>query len=165
MTPEDLFRELKDIDLPAEPGWWLMSTFSQLVVALSIGLIAVFWFYKNRQRKNRRTLEARRNLSRIRIEYRQQADARQTLVSLSAWLKQVAMAAFPDQGVAPLTGRAWTDFLQQTTPKPIFNSEQQRLFSSEVYRRQVDCDLDPVIDACERWLIEIDESLKQGTSA
>lgn len=162
MTPGDLLSELRDIEVPAEPGWWLLSPFWQLVLVLLLGSIAAGLFYRNRRRRHLRLRQARDRLQRIRDLYRQHADTRATLQSLSAWLKQIAMAAFPGQGVAAMTGNAWIEFLQHSTASRVFDAEVLSLLAAGVYRRDIDADLNPAIDTCERWLLEIGGILRRG---
>lgn len=161
MTPEALLGEMRDIEVPAEPGWWLLSPFWQSILILLLSLLAGWMIYRYRRKRQARLREARDRLARIRVDYRLHADSRATLQSLSAWLKQVAMAAFPEHRVGALTGRAWIEFLQQTTRARIFDAELQRLFGADVYRRNAELDLNPAIEACENWLAAIGERLRQ----
>ena len=162
MAPEDLLNELKDIEVPAEPSWWLLAPLWQLMLALLVGSVVVGLVYRYRRRQHLRWREARDRLLLIRENYRRHADTRATLQSLSAWLKQIAMAAFPGHSVAAMTGTAWAEFLERSTDSRIFDSESLSLFAAGVYRRDIDVDLDPAIDACERWLLEIGDMLRHG---
>ena len=165
MSPQDLLLELRDIETPAQPAWWLLAPFWQLTMTLTLIAIAVAWLYGRRQRQNRRYREARERLQQIRRDYARRADCTATLQALSAWLKQVAMAAFPESRIAALSGQPWVDFLCRSTPTPLFEPRLRPVFSTDLYRGPVDQDLNPALDACERWLATMGPRLKQGSGS
>jgi len=161
MSPQELLLELRDIDAPAQPAWWLLAPFWQLTIALIVIVVAVAWLYRRRRRQHRRYREARKRLDRIRRDYHRHAVCVATLQALSAWLKQVAMAAFPESRIAALSGQPWFDFLCRSTPTPVFEPGLRAAFTTELYRESVELDLNPAIDACERWLVTIRPRLRR----
>lgn len=98
---------LRDIHLPEEPallplawGWWAV---------LLIGVLLLFGLYalliaigKNRRRFVLQRLEAIKNLS-----------GAEFLKEITFLTKQVAIALYGREKVAPLYGQAWADFLNR----------------------------------------------------
>ena len=161
MTSEELLLELRDIQPPVEPGWWLLAPVWLVVIATTMALFVLVWLLMRQQRRNRLLSEAQQGLKEIRRRHVQQTDTSQTLQALSAWLKQVAMAAYPDHPVASMTGRSWIEFLNRNSEKEIFDQELKQVFADEVYRSKIQCNTDLALEACESWLHAISDNLRQ----
>lgn len=160
MTTEELLLELRDIQPPAEPGWWLLAPAWLIALGLMLGLLAFSWLLYRRRRRHRMLLEARQGLRSIRRDYHRTQNLRITLQQLSAWLRQVAMAAFPDRQVPVLTGPAWIDFLNQCSNSKIFDREMLRILTEDIYRDEIQADADRAIATCETWLIAVSDKLR-----
>lgn len=155
MTAEELILELKDIQPPGEPGWWLPAPVTLTILGLLAGLAVIFWSY-HRYRQNRRlVIEAEYELQRIKRAHQCGGSDRQLVEALSRWLKQVSMAAYPEQRPAGLTGQAWLEFLDGCVDGDDFSHGQGRLFGSGMYREQVAVDSARLLETCETWFAAI----------
>ena len=110
MTTEELLLELRDIQQPVEPGWWLLAPVWVIMLGLLFGLVLLAWLILRHRRNNRLLVEAKQEFDVIRQHYHRHRCGQNTLQALSAWLRQVAMAAYPDQQIAAMTGPAWTRY-------------------------------------------------------
>lgn len=97
--------QLRDIRLPAEPGWWPPAPGWWLLLALALFLLAWLaqrlWRYWQSGRYRRQALQ----------ELQQLQDDGRNVAELNALLKRTALTAFPDQPVAALSGPQWVAFL------------------------------------------------------
>lgn len=152
MTAEELLLELHDLQPPAEPGWWLLAPAWVAALSLLLGLLLLSWLLLRYRQKNRLLVEARMQLHTIRQAYDRKQDIQKILQALSAWLRQVAMAAFPDEPVANLTGAAWVEFLNHCSDRAVFDHELAQALTDEIYRPETDADAESAIRACETWL-------------
>ena len=160
MTAEELLLELRDLQPPVEPGWWLLAPAWSTGLGLMLAILLLSWLIKRHRRKNRLLAEARQILAQIRSTYRREQNSQYTLQSLSAWLRQVAIAAYPERQVAALTGVAWIEFLNQCSPKPAFDREMARVLTEDIYRTEIHDDADQIINACEYWLNAVSDRLR-----
>lgn len=161
MTREELLLEMHDIQPPAEPGWWLLAPAWWVVIATAVVLLVLVWLLLRQQRRNRLLAEAQQGLKEIRRKRERETDPGQTLRALSAWLKQVAMAAFPEHPVASMTGHGWIEFLNRSSKKQIFDQKLKRIFADDLYRSEIQCNTDRAFEACEAWLHAISDNLRQ----
>ncbi|MFP4247932.1 MAG: DUF4381 domain-containing protein [Halochromatium sp.] len=104
--------DLRDIHLPAEPGFWPPAPGWWLLFALTVVLIG--WLGRHGWARYRRWRRSRRILGELdRIQARGLHGP--TLVAaVSALLKRVALSRYPRAEVAALTGEAWLVFLDRT---------------------------------------------------
>ncbi len=86
---------------PPAPGWWM------LLAALLAGLVILLVAAARGWRRNAYRREALAALERLEPA----ADA----TAVSAILKRTALAAYPREAVASLTGRTWLAFLDRTS--------------------------------------------------
>jgi hypothetical protein len=124
--------------LPQGPGWWLLAGW--LVAVACIGLFARI---RARQRDHYRR-DALEALSRIDVS---SPDAG---AEIGAVLKRTALAAYPRERVASLTGRAWAEFLKET------GADAEVAASAEALARAAYAptgDAAPLVLAAERWVL------------
>ncbi|GAB4066823.1 DUF4381 domain-containing protein [Ancylobacter sonchi] len=96
---------------PPAPGWWML-----LAALLAAGLILLVAAVR-RWRRNAYRREALAALDRL-----GPATDAAGIAAVSAVLKRTALAAYPRDQVASLTGRAWVAFLDRTSGSQTFSA-------------------------------------------
>lgn len=162
MTSEELLLQLRDLQAPAEPAWWLIATgYLWLAAGITVLSVTVWLLLRRRQQEHLSRLAAR-ELRSIQAEFQQDRDSRLLALRLSRWLKQVALLAFPTRQLQSASGEAWLEFLDQGLQQRPFSRGCGRVFGGEVYRQRFDLDAEQVIALCERWLGVVKPHLQQG---
>jgi hypothetical protein len=112
----DPLDQLRDWHLPAPidwwppaPGWWALA-----VLVLIAGVLMAGWRRRHRPRAGRVTRSALRELSVLRASVRSDGDMRGFVAAVSRLLRRLALARYPREQVAGLTGEAWLAFLDAT---------------------------------------------------
>jgi len=106
---------LHDIVEPAPVSAWPLAPGAQALVALALVWMAAgcfLWWRRRRANAYRRV--AVRELARLRPSLREPSTRGGALLELAVLLKRVALAAYPREQVASLTGDAWIRFLDGT---------------------------------------------------
>lgn len=114
MAAAEALSQLRDIHLPAPigwwppaPGWWLLVCLLVLLLVSGIGL----WVrYRRRTAIRRECLSALRACEARFLITRDTAGACR---ELSAIVRRMAKACYPEVAVDGLVGEAWYDFLQE----------------------------------------------------
>ena len=152
MTFDELLLGLIDIQPPPEPGWWPLATvWWILLLTFSFGVV-IWLLHRKRQSANRLLALAHQDLQKIKQQYRSHRDSSILVQNLSRWLRQVAIAAFPDRGIAAVTGRDWLFFLDENLDSSEFSEGAGKAFGAEVYRPQPQINADQLLILCDRWL-------------
>ncbi|QDQ39855.1 DUF4381 domain-containing protein [Legionella geestiana] len=106
--------QLRDIHLPSPigwwppaPGWWLLLC---LLVLLPLMGIALWMQYRRRTATRRACLSA---LVACEEQFLSTGDAAMACRELSAIVRRMAKARFPEAAVDGLVGEAWYDFLKE----------------------------------------------------
>ena len=111
-TQQALLAQLHDIQLPDPVSWWPLANSIWAVIVGVLGVIVgLTWYYWVRHQNNRYRREA---LALLQPTLAQHPEPAAKLMALNHLLKQVAITHYGRQRVAPLTGQAWIDFLQET---------------------------------------------------
>jgi hypothetical protein len=163
MNSEELLLQLRDIQPPPEPSWWLLAPAWLWLAAAIVVLCAGAWAWTRRRHSGHLGRLAACELQSIHDDYRQNRDSRQLAIRLSRWLKQVALLAFPSRRLQGVSGAAWLEFLDQGLRDRPFSRGCGRLFGGDVYRQQVELDAGEVIALCERWLRVVSPRLQRDT--
>ena len=70
----------------------------------------------------------------------------------AALLRRTLIAYRGREGFAASTGNAWTAQLQELVAGEKFSQAQLQLLGRHRYQRDSDCDIDELLQACERWM-------------
>lgn len=151
MSIEDLLLELRDIQVPAAPGWFPLAPGWWILLAVSFFSLIVGVIYMRRRRQYNFQL-AQQELRYFVSQYQDIEDKRRLLLGLSRWLRQVAILAFPEREIAGLTGHNWVEFLDETMPGSEFTGGHGYIFAGEVYAAQADIDANDILSLCQTWL-------------
>ncbi len=111
---------------PAAPGWlWLAVTLLALVLYWC-GLRLRRW---GRNRYRREAVRILHGLGAV-------DGSPCTVASINRVLKLAALAAWPRERVAPLSGRSWVNFLNNHCPGAPFDTRQLSLLAAGAYQHQ-----------------------------
>ncbi|MBK1654810.1 DUF4381 domain-containing protein [Allochromatium vinosum] len=133
---------------PLAPGWWLVAV---LVLA---GLLVVVRLGVRRRRRTSLQRAARRELERLGRELAVHGDRRRYLAELSRLLRRLALARYPRDQIAGLTGDDWLAFLDATCGTGEFSGGIGRVLVDSAYRPadQIDFDPERLAQLVERWI-------------
>ena len=161
MDTEQLLLQLKDIEPPPAPPWWLLAPGHGLAALVLLSIIVFAWWLFRRQRADRLVLLADLELDRIRRhQYSDQAPL-QFAAALSRWLKRVALEAFPGQGLQAMHGDRWLQFLDQSLGEARFSQGCGRIFGEAMYQPQPEFDAEEVFALCKQWLQAVSPRLRE----
>jgi len=161
MTVDELLRELKDIQPPNAPDWWLIPPAYLVTIGVIIIIAALTWLLIRYRRVNRLASLAEQELQRIKSAYKHNRDSHELSLRLAQWLKQVALLAFPARQLEGLTGQAWLHFLDESLGENRFSTGSSSILSSSVYRNQANPDVGQLVELCEQWLAAVKPRLQQ----
>jgi hypothetical protein len=144
--------ELRDIHLPEAslwwppaPGWWIALLL--LLVLLVILVWAIRWIrYKPLRRLSLHELE------RIRQRHASGLSDKAVLGDIAVLLRRTLISYHGRDACAASAGEAWIEQLQQVAPQQGFSSEQLQLLTRDRYKPDYACDIENLLQACERWL-------------
>ena len=167
MSVEKLLSQLNGLQPPPEPngwplapGWWI------IVCLIAISIVVVAYCYR---RKKRQLLyrQAKFELRHIADAHQKTDDDQQLLFSLSKWLRQVSLAAYPSQQIESVTGQDWIELLDQTMPNHEFTQESftqgaGQVFASAIYANQPQADSAEILRICSIWLNSVKPQLESN---
>ncbi len=110
---------------PLAPGWYVIAGVALVLLGVSV------WAAVDRWRRNRYRRAALRELGLI----AHHAQVSTAVIEIAELLKRTALAAFPRERVASLTGAAWLGFLDATGGTGAFTSGDGRLLGDAIYQR------------------------------
>ena len=126
--------QLKDIHLPGSPDMWPLALGWWILLAVLLGL--VFWFilvvkkYLNNQKHKRMLFEELAQLER-----KLKASPNKTHVTeINILLRRLALAYYPNEKVASLTGCDWLKFLDESGNTEKFSKGAGRILIDAPYR-------------------------------
>jgi hypothetical protein len=154
--PADL-ANLRDLALPPPapwwppaPGWWIL-----LAGAAAIGAILLLRALAT-YRANAYRRAADRELAALESTLDAgAADYGLVAAQVSQVLKRAALAAFPREAVAPLSGAAWLQFLDQTGGTTAFRNYAGRVLTEAIFRqshRAGPAESRPLVAAAREWV-------------
>ena len=161
MTAEQLLQQLKDIQPPPEPAWWLLAPAHGIAIGLLILVVVCIWLILRHRRANYKAGLAEQALRHISASYERDQDAHRLALALSKWLRQVSLLAFPGRQVESLCGKSWLLFLDESLGDDAFSSGQGRVFGNLIYAQQVNLDTAQLLALCGQWLAAVKPQLRQ----
>ena len=161
MTVEQLLQQLKDIQAPPEPAWWLIAPAHGIAIALVGAVMVCIWLILRYRKANRLVNLAKLSLADIRSCYGRDQDSQRLALELSKWLRQVSLLAFPERQVESLCGEGWLQFLDESLGANRFSNGEGRAFGNLVYAKRARLDAAQLVTLCEQWLIAIKPRLQQ----
>jgi len=132
--PAKTIMDLRDIVLPEAVSFWPPAPFVGFLLVLVVGgllFLMLRWWLRWQAEAYRR--EGLSLTGKIETQLTSAAITAEGLAALGALLKRVALAAFPREAVAPLSGQAWLRFLETTCPGCRFTTGPGRLLADAAY--------------------------------
>lgn len=161
MTFEQLLQQLKDIQAPPEPAWWLIAPAHGIAIGLVGFVVVCVWLILRHRKANRMASLAKQALADIRSCYGQDQDPQRLALELSKWLRQVSLLAFPERQVESLCGESWLQFLDESLGANTFTNGEGRAFGNLVYAKRAKLDTARLVTLCEQWLTAVKPRLRQ----
>ena len=150
--------ELRDIHLPdaslwwpPAPGWWLLPLLLLVVALLVYGL----WRILRRRPLHRQALG---ELDQIRRQVDDGLGESAALAAVATLLRRTLISYRGRHDYAASTGAAWSAQLNAVSSGDCFDPAQLQWLARDRYRRDCRCDLEPLLDASERWLKSLPRS-------
>jgi hypothetical protein len=152
-APVDALAELRGYHLPSPvswwppaPGWWVLAAMALLLIGVAV------WFAVRRHRRRAAARRARLELQSLRSALRRDADAAAFARGLSRLLRRFALARFPRQQVAGLTGTDWLAFLDANGGGGRFAKGPGRLLTEAPYRSAGDIPAEELAELAGAWI-------------
>jgi hypothetical protein len=144
--------ELRDIHLPEAslwwppaPGWWIA------LLLLLVLLVILVWAIRWIRHKPLRRLSLH-ELERIRQRHASGLSDKAVLGDIAVLLRRTLISYHGRDACAASAGEAWIEQLQQVAPQQGFSGEQLQLLTRDRYKPDYACDIENLLQACERWL-------------
>ena len=138
---------LPDVSLwwPPAPGWWILVILVVVAIFYSKRLIR-WWRFKPVKRLSLS------ELNRIRDDLNTTGNEQQAQQEISVLLRRTVMSYYGRNLNASLSGDKWVRKLEQLVPVVCFSAQQSDWLSNGRYQRESYCDIQSMIDSCERWI-------------
>jgi hypothetical protein len=153
-TPADPLAQLRGYHLPAPvswwppaPGWWVLAVL--LLVLVGTGA----WLLLRRRRRRAAARRAQEELLALRAALGSGGDPAAFVRGLSRLLRRFALARFPRQEVAGLTGADWLAFLDANGGGGRFRNGPGRLLTEAPYRATGDIPAEDLADLARDWIL------------
>lgn len=128
-------RQMADITLPPPvsmmPATWGWAVLAGLVV---LALALALWRWLRSRVQNRYRRDALAELAVLEARISAEPDRLQALAALPAIVKRTALAVWPREQVAALSGEPWVNFLKAHAGKARIDVESYRFFAETEYR-------------------------------
>ena len=153
--PPDPVAGLIDVPLPPHVSLWPQTWPARITVALLLaGTIVAGWRFARYWHANRYRRAALAELRQVTQTLGADAAPNQLATQLSVLVRRTALAAFPREQVASLSGSAWLAFLDRTSGGTDFSRGAGRWLASAPYARNEpdDSQRDALIDLTRHWI-------------
>ena len=131
---------------PPAPGWWL------LLALLLLVALAVAWWLLRLRRCRAAARQAALELRGLQAALSEQGDTAAFTRGLSRLLRRYALAAFPGESAAALTGEDWLAFLDAHGGGGRFRDGPGRQLAEAPYRPAFDIAVDELADLVSDWI-------------
>lgn len=154
---------LRDIHLPDAVGlwplaygWWVL-----IFILLSMVLITVFLYYRNKRNRLSAITLAKKELAEIQDAFSRDNNSEQLVRQVSILMRRLAISLFPRTDVAHLTGQGWLNFLDQCVEGDPFSGGEGRILIDAPYRQNFESeDIETVVRYCSQWIDAVARSQK-----
>jgi len=125
MNAQNPLDMLRDIHLPTEvsawppaPGWWIL-----LILSITLILWIIRFFWKKHQ-FNRVLRLSVYSMKELELAFEKHQDPALLVKQYSSLIRQIALARFPRQEIASLTGHSWLTFLDHSAGTSLFITDK-----------------------------------------
>ncbi len=149
----DPLAALRAYHMPEPIGWWPPAPgWSMLLILLVTALGAFVWWLAVRRSGSAAARHARRELRQLRRELAYSNDNARFIRQLSKLLRRYALAVFPRDQVAALTGEAWLTFLDAHGGNGQFRDGPGRELLDAPYRPTVTGSVEQLATLVDDWI-------------
>jgi len=158
---------LRDIHLPGEiplwppaPGWWALA-----VASISL-LIWFIWLLRKKHQQRRLLRVSVAALSELEDAYSTHKDPLLLIKQYSSLIRRIALALFPRQNIASLTGNSWLKFLDESAGTKLFDSEVGKLLIHGPYQKADKAlnHIDELKEALHTWIKAVNTMQRKSLS-
>jgi hypothetical protein len=146
---------LRDIHLPDAISWWPLAPGWWALLGISCIAIATLFLWRAIEKKKRIKKAALNELEIIRNSYQQNLNSSALARSTSTLLRRVCLSYYPNTEVLGMTGDQWLSYLDSTTDKKGFKSEQGNILATAPYVPERKCphfDAEVLLALSEAWI-------------
>jgi len=146
---------LRDLHLPAPPGWWPPAPGWWLLLLLLIGIGLLIYYYRRRKQATHKpdiVKAARQALHRIETTHAEDGDDAALIRELSSLLRRICLSLYPRAEIASLTGERWLTLLDRALSQPQFSQGPGRLLTEAPYRLHAELDAVALLQLTHEWL-------------
>ena len=153
-APADPLTQLRGYHFPAPVSWWPPAPGWWVLAGLLLVLIAAgAWVPLRRRRRRAAARRAQEELQALRVALGSGGDAATFVRGLSRLLRRFALARFPRQEVAGLTGADWLAFLDANGGGGRFRDGPGRLLTEAPYRPAGEIPAEELADLTRDWIL------------
>lgn len=148
--------ELRDIHLPDPVSWWPLASGWWILLALIISLLAAAYIFipklikKLKHRPARNLALSEFNI--IQQQFRTQQNNQTLVQSLSVLLRRICMTYDSRQNSASLTGKSWSNKLNNLNPQHPFSDELMSVLINAPYQKHHEFNAEQLLNQCENWI-------------
>jgi len=158
LNPEQLGylkSQLRDIHLPTSidwwppaPGWWLLGTLLVVLVFFAVRWLIKFWRIKTM------TELLQSELTDIRIQHQITGPSVTTINACAILLKRICLACHDREQIAPLTGQALTQFINQQSQPSVLSASSIQLLDNHRFQQHTpdEQSLNQLLNECQQWI-------------
>lgn len=153
MAVSNVLSQLRDIHMPAQisawpsaPGWYMLGAI------FALGIFAFIYILHNKYRRERAKKLALLELITLRNEFKQPGFAALATIKLSRLIRRTALAYYPRNEVAALTGNAWLSFLDRTAETTEFSQGVGQILITAPYSNGKPNEPDKLLDLVATWI-------------
>jgi hypothetical protein len=153
MNPESSQQlPLRDVHLPAEPGFWPLAPGWWLLAALLLVILVGFtiWLYRYRQRQ-KKWYYMRQLLLSIQQDYQSHGNEGQFTRDLSNLLRRFTRHQLNNPEAATLSGDPWIAFLNRDLSEPLFDGLTETL-NTNLYQQHAHYKTNDLFQAVHQFI-------------
>ncbi len=154
-TPEMSVLPLRDIKLPAEPGFWPLAPGWWVVIvlaALFLLILAVKWF--RYAKKKRRWQQINEQLDQIAYDYKTDQDSQKLLTTISTFLRRFVKYQLGQDQATSLAGGNWITYLNHFQGTCSFDAFEKAL-TEGVFKEDYEYDSDELIQTTRLFIKQL----------
>jgi len=158
MDIAEALSQLADIYTPGQPGWWPLAPVWWILLA-ALAVLAAYGLVKllRRLHLQRRLSNAVAELDKCmgRLQAGDSNDMSQRLIyvnEVNSVLRRVALAHFPRQQVAALSGQAWVEFLRQRDTQQALSADLAMALAQGRFAPSCDIDTQALHSMAKGWI-------------
>jgi hypothetical protein len=152
--PQTLLSQLRDIHMPEPVSWWPPAPGWWLLAGLLV-LAGLLWWTLARRRRPAHIKSALRELDALQATFQADGNHQRLITDVSRLLRRAALAHFPRQQVAGLTGQQWLEFLDRSGHTSAFASGPGKALASAPYDPRAQWDAPALLGAARTWLTRL----------